>query len=64
MEIKQILLQPYEPSQVSAIWIKPMDDTIELKVFNNGKWRSTTPSPNSVLVVSVLKNLATWQIFM
>lgn len=45
MEIKQILLQPYEPTQLSAIWVKPVDDTIELRVFNNGKWRSTTPSP-------------------
>lgn len=45
MEIKQILLQPYEPQQTSVIWAKPVDDTVELRLFNNGRWCSTKSSP-------------------
>ena len=43
MEIKQIILSSVAPNYTRAIWAHPIDgDIVELRVFNNGEWQSTT----------------------
>ena len=47
MEIKQIILSSVAPNYTRAIWAHPIDgDIVELKVFNNGEWQSTTVAPD------------------
>lgn len=43
MEIKQIILSSVAPNYTRTIWAHPIDgDIVELRVFNNGEWQSTT----------------------
>lgn len=47
MEIKQIILSSVAPNYTRAIWAHPIDgDIVELRVFNNGEWQSTTVAPD------------------
>lgn len=47
MKLTEIILQATAPTQDRAIWAKPSNDEIvELRVFNNGAWRSTSVSPD------------------
>ena len=47
MKLTEIILQGTAPVQTRSLWAKPSDNGIvELKVFNNGAWRSTSVSPD------------------
>lgn len=42
-KITEIILDKEAPLNLKSLWAEPQDDsTVALKVFNNGKWRSTS----------------------
>lgn len=39
MTIEKAILSAKEPKETNTAWIQPKGDSLQLNIFNNGKWR-------------------------
>lgn len=47
MTIEKAILSAKEPKETNTAWVQPKGDSLQLNIFNNGKWRPIAGSGNS-----------------
>lgn len=52
MTIEKAILSAKEPKETNTAWVQPKGDSLQLNIFNNGKWRPIAGSGNSTTVTN------------
>lgn len=50
MTIEKAILSAKEPKETNTAWVQPKGDSLQLNIFNNGKWRPIAGGGNSTTV--------------
>jgi len=52
MTIEKAILSAKEPKETNTAWVQPKGDSLQLNIFNNGKWRPIAGGGNSTTVTN------------
>lgn len=52
MTIEKAILSAKEPKETNTAWVQPKGDSLQLNIFNNGKWRPIAGSGSSTTVTN------------